>query len=56
MQVLLFAMPDSAWGFDVVCKIPNLGISSLAGNLDEDIKVGMVDLVLKKKKQMRLVS
>ena len=50
MRVLLFAMPDSGWGFDEVCKVPNLAISSLAGNLDEEIKVGMADLVLVKKR------
>jgi len=55
MQVLLFAMPDSGWGFDEVCRVPNLGISSLAGNLDDDIRVGMVDLVLVKKKFRKYV-
>ncbi len=56
MRVLLFAMPDSGWGFDEVCKVPNLGISSLAGNLDEEIKVGTVDLVLVKKKFTKYVQ
>ena len=49
MRVLLFAMPDSSWGFDAICKIPNLGIASIAGNLDDDVDVATVDLVLKKK-------
>jgi radical SAM superfamily enzyme YgiQ (UPF0313 family) len=48
-------MPDSGWGFDEVCKVPNLGISSLAGNIDEEIKVGMADLVLVKKKFRKYV-
>ena len=56
MRVLLLAMPDSGWGFDEVCKVPNLGISSLAGNLDEEIKVGMADLVLVKKKFRKYVK
>lgn len=55
MRVLLFAMPDSSWGFDAVCKIPNLGIASIAGNLDEDVEVATVDLVLKKKNFRRYV-
>ena len=56
MRVLLLAMPDSGWGFDEVCKVPNLGISSLAGNLDEEIKVGMADLVLVKKKFRKYIK
>jgi radical SAM superfamily enzyme YgiQ (UPF0313 family) len=49
-------MPDSGWGFDEVCRVPNLGISSIAGNLDEDIRVGIVDLVLVKKKFRKYVD
>jgi len=56
MRVLLFSMPDSSWGFDRICKIPNLGISSLAGNLDDDVKIGIVDLVLVKKKFHKYVQ
>lgn len=55
MRVLLFAMPDSAWGFDEICKVPNLGIASLAGNLNDEIRVSMVDLVLVKKKYKKFV-
>ncbi len=49
-------MPDSSWGFDAVCKIPNLGIASIAGNLDENVDVATVDLVLKKKHFRKYVA
>lgn len=47
VKALLLAMPDSIPGFDVATFTPNLGIVSLAGNVDPgtcDIKVA--DLVL----------
>lgn len=49
MKVLLVAMPDTASSFDKVMKIPNLGIASIAGNLD-DCQVRVLDLVLKTKR------
>ena len=34
MKILLIAMPDTVSALDAVMKIPNLGICSLAGNLE----------------------
>ncbi len=45
MRVLLLAMPDVASSFDRVMRIPNLGIASLAANID-DAEVRTLDLVL----------
>ena len=44
MKILLIAMPDTVSALDAVMKIPNLGICSLAGNL-EGHTVKSVDLV-----------
>jgi radical SAM superfamily enzyme YgiQ (UPF0313 family) len=44
MKILLIAMPDTVIALDAVMKIPNLGICSLAGNLDGHT-VKSVDLV-----------
>ena len=44
MKILLIAMPDTVSALDAVMKIPNLGICSLAGNLDGHT-VKSVDLV-----------
>jgi radical SAM superfamily enzyme YgiQ (UPF0313 family) len=45
MRVLLLAMPDVASSFDRVMRFPNLGLVSLAANLDgADVRV--LDLVL----------
>lgn len=57
LKVILLAMPDSVPGFDVATFIPNLGLVSLAGNIDEricDIKVA--DLVLVKRSFMSYVE
>ena len=44
MKILLIAMPDTVSALDAVMKIPNLGICSIAGNLDgHDVR--SVDLV-----------
>ncbi len=49
MKVLLIAMPDATSCFDHIMEVPNLGICSIAGNLEGcDVKV--LDLVLHKKK------
>ena len=54
LKTILFAMPDSVPGFDVATFIPNLGIASLAGNVDENIcDVKVADLVLVKRNYMR---
>lgn len=44
-RVLLMAMPDVASSFDRVMRFPNLGISSLAANID-NADVATLDLVL----------
>lgn len=45
MRVLLLGMPDVASCFDRVMRIPNLGIASIAANL-EGAEVRVMDLVL----------
>jgi len=45
MRILLIAMPNVMSGFGRVGKIPNLGLTSMAGNLP-DCQVRVVDLVL----------
>jgi anaerobic magnesium-protoporphyrin IX monomethyl ester cyclase len=46
MKVLLLAMPDTVNALDAVTRIPNLGLCSIAGNLD-DCQVRIVDLVFR---------
>ncbi len=46
MRVLLLAMPDVASCFDRVMRFPNLGLASLAANVD-DAEVRILDLVLR---------
>ena len=46
IKALLFAMPDSFPGFDEIAFIPNLGIVSLAGNVNSDVcEVKVSDLL-----------
>ncbi|OGN90782.1 MAG: hypothetical protein A2Z70_02785 [Chloroflexi bacterium RBG_13_48_17] len=44
MRVLLIAMPDTVCALDPVMRVPNLGLCSIAGNL-EGCEVKVVDLV-----------
>lgn len=44
-KVLLISMPDAALSFDRVVKLPNLGLCSIAGNLD-GFRTYVLDLVL----------
>jgi anaerobic magnesium-protoporphyrin IX monomethyl ester cyclase len=54
MRVLLIAMPDTVSALDAVARIPNLGLCSIAGNLDGcDVKV--VDLVFHNRGVSRFV-
>ncbi len=47
IRVLLVANPKTIMGFDRVTRLPNLGLCSIAANLDRDIcDVKVVDLVL----------
>ncbi len=45
MKILLVAMPDSASCFDHIMELPNLGLCSIAGNLDGGHEVRILDLV-----------
>jgi anaerobic magnesium-protoporphyrin IX monomethyl ester cyclase len=45
MKVLLVSMPDSNAGLNAVMRVPNLGICSIAGNLD-GCQVRVLDLAL----------
>ena len=42
-------MPNTAYFFQHFAVLPNLAISSLAGNLDEDHDVNVADLVLRRR-------
>jgi anaerobic magnesium-protoporphyrin IX monomethyl ester cyclase len=44
MRVLLVAMPDTVCALDPVMRVPNLGLCSIAGNL-EGCEVRVIDLV-----------
>ena len=46
MKVLLFAMPDTISALDAVMRMPNLGLCSIAGNL-EGYDVKIVDLAFR---------
>ncbi|TXT58676.1 MAG: putative Radical SAM domain protein [Promethearchaeota archaeon] len=46
MRALLLGMPNSVFFFNHFAILPNLGICSIAGNVDEDHKVNVADLVL----------
>ena len=49
MRAILFAMPDMISGFDLVARLPNLGIVSIAGNVDESLcQVKVCDLAVVK--------
>lgn len=50
MKILLMAMPDICMGYPTqMLTTPNLGLSSLAANLDDKHQVRIADLVLKRK-------
>ena len=47
MKVLLVANPKNYFGIDLFFRIPNLGICSIAGNIDREIaEVKVLDLIL----------
>jgi anaerobic magnesium-protoporphyrin IX monomethyl ester cyclase len=55
MKALLFAMPDTVSALDPVILMPNLGLCSIAGNLEEcDVKV--VDLAFHNRNLTRSVK
>ncbi len=49
MNILLLAMPNTAYFFQHFAILPNLAISSIAGNLDEEHDVAIADLILKRR-------
>jgi len=58
IKALLFAMPESSPAFDKVALIPNLGIVSIAGNVDPtvcDVKVADL-LVVRRRLEHRVLS
>lgn len=57
MKILLIAMPDKASCFDRVMDIPNLGLCSLAGNIEDlttDIRI--LDLGLHQKQITKIIE
>jgi anaerobic magnesium-protoporphyrin IX monomethyl ester cyclase len=44
MRILLVAMPDGMIGWDRLTKVPNLGLSSIAGSVDRGHHVKILDL------------
>ena len=47
MKVLLAASSQTIWGFDTGIRLPNLGLASLAGNIDKNIaEVKIADMVV----------
>jgi radical SAM superfamily enzyme YgiQ (UPF0313 family) len=55
MRILLVAMPDAVSALDTILKIPNLGLCSLAGNLD-DCDVRILDLAFVRRNLDRLLT
>jgi anaerobic magnesium-protoporphyrin IX monomethyl ester cyclase len=56
IKALLLAMPNSIMKFDIATKVPNLGLISIAGNVDSSIcDVKVADLVLVKQKSEEYV-
>ncbi|MDI6736054.1 MAG: cobalamin-dependent protein [bacterium] len=46
MKLLLIALPDRVYDMDWAAKMPNLGLMSIAGNV-ENCEVKILDLILK---------
>lgn len=47
MKVLLVASPKKYFGIDMLFRIPNLGLCSIAGNIDKDLaEVHIIDLIV----------
>jgi anaerobic magnesium-protoporphyrin IX monomethyl ester cyclase len=55
MRVLLFAMPDTVSALDAVVRMPNLGLCSIAGNL-EGCEVKIMDLAFHNHGITRLIQ
>ncbi|MFX1250630.1 MAG: B12-binding domain-containing radical SAM protein [Promethearchaeota archaeon] len=46
MRSLLLGMPNAIWVWHLYQVFPNLGLNSLAGNVDEDFEVDVADLIV----------
>ena len=47
MKILLVGSSQTVWGFDTRIRLPNLGLASLAGNIDKNIaEVRIADMVI----------
>ncbi|MFX0064756.1 MAG: B12-binding domain-containing radical SAM protein [Candidatus Hermodarchaeota archaeon] len=46
MRALLLGMPNAIWVWHLYQVFPNLGLTSLAGNVDEDFEVDVADLIV----------
>ncbi len=46
MRVLLLAMPNSVYYFQHFATLPNLGLCSIAGNIDQEHEIAIADLIL----------
>src|SRR5579872_938916 len=57
MNILLFSMPDSFEHMpSIAIRMPNGGLTSIAGNLDAQHRVGVVDLILAQRKVRETVE
>lgn len=54
MRAILFAMPDTGPNYDLIARLPNLGIVSIAGYVKEH-DILTVDLVVRRKKYKETV-
>ena len=46
MRALLLGMPNAIWVWHLYQVFPNLGLTSLAGNVDDDFEVDVADLIV----------
>ena len=57
MKVLLVGSSQTVWGFDTGIRLPNLGLASLAGNIDQNIAdVHIADMVVSGRKPGRYLK
>ena len=57
MKILLVASSQTIWGFDTGIRLPNLGLASLAGNIDQNIaQVRIADMVVSGRNSRRYLK
>ena len=49
MKILLLSMPNTIMAFNKAAKFPNLGLASIAGNLEKGHDIAIADLILRKR-------